>query len=67
MVTLIILFLIVKIVSNSEPYRKVIHMDITDAKCLDGSPAALYLHEADPKKILFYMQGGGVCGGNSLS
>jgi hypothetical protein len=44
MVILIIFFLIVNIVSNSEPYRKVIHRDIADAKCLDGSPAALYLH-----------------------
>jgi hypothetical protein len=55
------------VVALAETYRKVVHEIDSNAKCLDGSSAALYLHEGDPQSILFYLQGGGVCGSNSLS
>jgi len=52
---------------TQEAYQKIIHNVDPDAKCLDGSPAVLYLHEGDPHNILFYFQGGGVCGDQTLN
>ena len=64
----LLLVIIPLIVSNAEElYRKVVHETDPEAKCLDGSPAAIYLHEGDPRKIMFYMQGGASCGRNSYS
>ncbi len=49
-------------------YTKVTHRTDPDAKCLDGSPASIYVHEGgDTSKILFYFIGGGSCGDNSIS
>ena len=54
-------------VSSQELYKKVVNTIDPQAKCLDGSPPAIYLHEGgDTKKILFYMMGGGSCGGADL-
>jgi hypothetical protein len=47
-------------------YKKIAHKLDPEAKCLDGSPAAIYLHEADPKNILFYLIGGADCAGKDL-
>lgn len=47
-------------------YTKITHKLDPEAKCLDGSSPAIYLHQADPNNILIYIQGGGVCGGSSL-
>ena len=40
----------------SMPYTKVIHkIDFDNAKCLDGSPGILYIHEGGEKdKFLIY-------------
>jgi hypothetical protein len=44
-------------------YRKVIHNTDPEARCLDGSPSLLYVHEGgDPKNILIFFLGGGMCG-----
>ena len=44
-------------------YQKVIHNTDAEAKCLDGSPGLIYVHEGgDPKNILIFMLGGGFCG-----
>jgi len=32
-----------------------------DCRCADGSEFALWVHEADPEKVLFFFQGGGAC------
>ena len=48
-------------------YRKIVHNTDPEAKCLDGSPAALYVHEGNDKKnmIIFFL-GGGICGAGTL-
>lgn len=33
----------------------------TDCMCADGSPFSYYVREADPTKVMFYMEGGGAC------
>lgn len=38
-----------------------------DAKCLDGTPPVLYLHEGgDEKRFLLYFIGGGICSGLTI-
>jgi hypothetical protein len=55
-------------VAQEEPYKKVIHESDPDAKCLDGTPPALYLHEGgDDKKFLIFFVGGGYCEGTTLN
>lgn len=62
----ILLVLMILLFSQShaqEFYKKVVHNTDPEAKCLDGSPAFLYLHEGSEKdKFLIYMIGGGFCG-----
>lgn len=53
--------------TSSSPYQKIIHQTDPDAKCLDGSPAALYLNEGSTSNILFYFEGGAMCGDVDLS
>jgi hypothetical protein len=44
-------------------YKKVIHNYDPEAKCLDGTPGLLYVHEGgDSKNILIFFEGGGLCG-----
>jgi O-palmitoleoyl-L-serine hydrolase len=44
-------------------YEKVIHNFDPEAKCLDGSPGLLYVHEGgDTKNFLIFFEGGGLCG-----
>ena len=63
---LTLLFLI-SIVLSSSFYTKVIHDTDTEARCLDGSKPAIYVHEGgDTSRILIYMLGGGACVGNTL-
>jgi hypothetical protein len=43
---LLILFIIWFIaVGNTQRYKKIVHTTDPDARCLDGSPPALYVHE----------------------
>ncbi len=52
----------------TEPYIKIIHNVDESARCLDGSPAALYEHIGEEKdKFLIFFGGGGSCGGEYLS
>lgn len=65
--TITILFLCLSIACG-QAYRKVIHNTDPEAKCLDGSPGSLYIHEGTEKdKFLIFFNGGGFCGGVTLS
>lgn len=49
-------------------YRKVIHHTNPNAKCLDGTSPALYLHSGgDTTKFIIYFMGGGYCAGVEIS
>lgn len=51
-----------------DPYKKVIHNSDENAKCLDGSSPAIYLHEGgDLNKFLIFFVGGGYCRGSNLN
>ena len=61
---LIVLLLIVEsVVSSNSLYDLILQPHDRGAACLDGSPAAMYLHEGNPNKFLIFFQGGGACGG----
>ena len=46
------------------PYNKTIHQTDPEAKCLDGSPPAIYVHQGKQKEnLLIFIQGGGLCEG----
>lgn len=65
---LIILIALISLSESTEPYKKIIHNIDESAKCLDGSPAALYEHIGTEKdKFLIFFGGGGSCGGLSVS
>ena len=59
----VLVWVTLSVLTTQDEYKKVIHNYDPEAKCLDGSPAVLYVHEGgDPKNILIYFQGGGFCG-----
>lgn len=63
-----VLLLLFSLAQPAELYKKVIHNTDANAKCLDGSSPAVYLHQgSDKNKLLIYFVGGGYCMGNSLS
>jgi hypothetical protein len=46
------------------PYQRIIHNIDPEARCLDGSPAALFIHQGSEKdKFMIYFEGGGMCSG----
>lgn len=52
--------------ANAQKYRKIVHTTDPDAKCLDGTPPALYVHEGSEKdKFLIFLEGGGFCQGET--
>ena len=51
----------------SAPFTKHLHDIDTGAKCLDGSPAALYVSPGDKSNIIVFFEGGGFCAGKTLS
>ena len=60
-----VLILLISLISLSQEsnYRKVIHNIDPEARCLDGTPGLLYVHEGgDPNNILIFLSGGGTCG-----
>lgn len=63
--TILTLALLVLVVFSAEtPYKLVIHNTDPEAKCLDGSSPALYLHEGgDTKRFIVFFVGGGFCSG----
>jgi hypothetical protein len=48
-------------------YKLRLHPLETGARCVDGSPAGVYVSEGDNSKVLIFFQEGGMCGGKSLS
>jgi O-palmitoleoyl-L-serine hydrolase len=66
-ISYIILAVLLVLTSADTPYQKIVHKVDAEAKCLDGSPAAIYLHEGDSRNILFYFLGGADCAGKDLS
>jgi hypothetical protein len=66
--SILLFFVFVQIFCAEKPYKKIIHNTDPEAKCLDGSPALLYLHEGgDTTNILIFFYGGGFCGQPTLS
>ena len=65
---LLFVALIALITTSEEPYKKIIHQFDPQAKCLDGSPPALYLHEGgDFTKFVIFFIGGGHCQGENIA
>jgi hypothetical protein len=63
---LVISALLILVRSEEPAYKKVVHNTDPEARCIDGSSPAIYLHEGDPKNILFFFQGGADCAGKDL-
>ena len=60
----VLFLLVLTVIVLSADYTKIIPGLDPEAKCLDGSPAYLYLHEGgDTKNIMLYFVGGGLCAG----
>ena len=55
MLALILSTLALGIFTQNAPYHKVIPQNDMEARCVDGSPAAIYLSEGDPEHILIYL------------
>jgi hypothetical protein len=56
--------------SAASTYKLVLLEQERGAACLDGSPAGIYLNEGtgtNSTKYLIYFNGGGFCGGKTLS
>ena len=71
MVRYLYLFLLLSFLgtlSCVELYQKVIHNIDPEAKCLDGSPGLLYIHQGSEKgKFMIHFEGGGFCAGMTLA
>lgn len=55
--------------NDSNIYNLVLHSKARGARCLDGSPTGMYIHEgtgANKDKYLIFFRGGGFCGGMTL-
>lgn len=66
----LVIFIVLVGISAQANYKLVLHPQERGAACLDGSPAGLYIHEGsdvNKNKYLLYFNGGGFCGGSSLS
>ena len=61
-----LLVLLITSTSSSSIYKLVKHDNDQNARCLDGTPSALYVSEGDHDNILVYFQGGGMCSGLTL-
>lgn len=65
---ILIVVVLVLTLAAEEPYKKVIHNSDPNAKCLDGTSPALYVHEGgDSSKFLVFFVGGGYCKGTTLN
>ena len=64
----ILLCFLIALSSTAGVYKKMIPDLDPEAKCLDGSPGGLYVHQgSEPKKFLIFLIGGGYCAKESLS
>lgn len=61
-----LVLIIVATFAFNKPYHKTVHVTDANARCLDGSPAFIYLSEGDPQNILLYLVGGASCGQTTL-
>ena len=65
--SVVLCLLVVYATAIPKYYHKVVHKTDPDAKCLDGTPAFLYINEGgDTKNIMIYFLGGGMCGDSTL-
>ena len=63
-----ILVLVLTMAHSLELYQKIVHNIDPEAKCLDGSPGLLYLHQGtQTDKFLIHFEGGGFCIGFTLA
>lgn len=56
--------------AHGDMYKLILLSQERGAACLDGSPAGIYMHEGtgvNKTKYLIYFNGGGFCGGPTLS
>ena len=66
MIKILILVLFLFSVIDAQKYKKIVHTTDPDAKCLDGSPPALYVHQGtETNKFVIFLEGGGFCQGES--
>lgn len=64
MIKILILVLFLFSVIDAQKYKKIVHTTDPDAKCLDGSPPALYVHQGtETNKFVIFLEGGGFCQG----
>ena len=64
----LLLFLFIH-ASQGSPYKLILHPKDRGAACLDGSPAAMYIHEGtgeNKNKFILHFRGGGFCGDSTL-
>lgn len=67
MKTLLFVSLLLVAICIEQPYTKVIHNTDPNAKCLDGTSPALYIHEGgETSKFVIFFNGGGCCGAADL-
>jgi hypothetical protein len=45
----LLIILSVILIASSQKYRKIVHTTDPEAKCLDGTPPAIYVHEGSEK------------------
>jgi hypothetical protein len=65
---LLLAVLCLSAMAAEQPYKKIIHNSDPNARCLDGTSPALYLHEGgDKAKFLVFFVGGGYCKGTTLN
>ncbi len=56
MIKILILVLCLFSVIDAQKYKKIVHTTDPDAKCLDGSPPALYVHQGtETKKFVIFL------------
>lgn len=64
MIKILILVLFLFSAIDAQKYKKIVHTTDPDAKCLDGSPPAFYVHQGtETNKFVIFLEGGGFCQG----
>ena len=66
-IVIVLLCLVGSLKAEEQPFKKVIHNTDPNAKCIDGSPPAIYIPSgSEPDKFVIFMYGGGFCSGATL-
>jgi len=64
---LLVAILLAESSAAEQPFKKVIHNIDPNAKCIDGSPPAIYIHQgSEPSNFIIFFNGGGFCKGGNL-